>query len=148
MRYRVTFLGVGIVLAAFAVSTSLAAPAAKLTTEAFISACSEDEVVTGQLGSQEKTEVTPKQFCDCVGGKFQEGKLGQKDVDMLTKMHKDEITDDDATNYPKLEDLLSTNEKFEDACKKSLGLPVNTDDDQGPGDEEMPADEAPEGETE
>ena len=146
MRYGVSFLGIGIVLAA--ASASLAAPASKLTTEAFIAACSEDEVVTGQLGSQEKTEVTPKQFCDCVGGKFQEGKLGQKDVDMLTKMHKDEITDDDATNYPKLEDLLSTNEKFEDACKKSLGLPVNTDDDQGPGDEEMPADEAPEGETE
>jgi hypothetical protein len=149
MRYRVTFLGVGIVLAAaFAVSPSLAAPAAKLTIEAFIAACSEDEVVTGQLGAQEKTEITPKQFCDCVSGKFQDGKLGQKDVDMLTKMHKDEITDDDATNFPKLEDLLSTNEKFEDACKKSLGLPVNTDDDQGPGDEEMPADEAPEGETE
>jgi hypothetical protein len=144
MRYRVTLLGIGIVLAA--ASASLAAPAAKLTTEAFIAACSEDEVVTGQLGSQEKTEVTPKQFCDCVGGKFQEGKLGQKDVDMLTKMHKDAITDEDATNYPTLEDLLSTNEKFEDACKKSLGLPVNTDDDQGPGDEEMPADEAPEGE--
>jgi len=150
MRYRVTFLGVGIVLfAALAATTSLAASPAKLSTEAFIAACSEDEVVTGQLGTQETTEVTPKQFCDCVGGKYQEGKLGQKDVDMLTKMHKDEITDEDATNYPKLEDLLSTNEKFEDACKKSLGLPVNTDgDDQAPGDEEMPADEAPEGETE
>jgi hypothetical protein len=147
MRYRVTLLGVGILLAAaLAGSTSFAAPAAKLNNEAFIAACAEDEVVTGQLGSQEKTEVTPKQFCDCVGGKFQEGKLSQKDVDMLTKMHKDAITDEDATNYPTLEDLLSTNEKFEDACKKSLGLPLNTDDDQGPGDEEMPADEAPEGE--
>ena len=90
MRYRVTFLGVGIVLfAALAATTSLAASPAKLSTEAFLAACSEDEVVTGQLGTQETTEVTPKQFCDCVGGKYQEGKLGQKDVDMLTKMRPD-----------------------------------------------------------
>lgn len=149
MSNRVVFLGVGVALAAaLAASTSLAAPA-KLNTDAFIAACSEDEVVTGQLGTQEDTEVTPKQFCDCVGGKYQDGKLSQKDVDMLTKMHKDEITDEDSANYPTLEDLLSANERIEDACKKSLGLPVNTDgDDQAPGDEEMPADEAPEGETE
>jgi hypothetical protein len=150
MSHRVAFLGVGTALAAaLAVSTSLAAPAAKLNNEAFIAACSEDEVVTGQLGAQEATEVTPKQFCGCVAGKYQDGKLTQKDVDMLTKMHRDAITDEDSANYPTLEDLLSANERFEDACKKSLGLPVNTDnDDQAPGDEEMPADEAPEGESE
>ena len=149
MSSRVAFFGVGIALAAaFAASTVLAAPP-KLNTDAFLAACSEDEVVTGQLGTQEDTEVTPKQFCDCVAGKYQEGKLSQKDVDMLTKMHKDAITDEDSANYPTLEDLLSANERTEDACKKTLGLPVNTDgDDQAPGDEEMPADEAPEGETE
>jgi hypothetical protein len=83
-----------------------------------------------------------------VAGKYQEGKLSQKDVDMLTKMHKDAITDEDSATYPTLEDLLSANERTEDACKKTLGLPVNTDGDDQPGDEEMPADEAPEGESE
>ena len=150
MSNRVAFLGVGIALAAaLAASTSLAAPAAKHNTDAFLAACSEDEVVTGQLGTQEDTEVTPKQFCDCVAGKYREGKVSQNDVDMLTKIHKDEMTDEDAAAYPTLEDLLRANERTEDACKKSLGLPVNTDgDDQAPEDEEMPADEAPEGESE
>ena len=39
----------------------------------------------------------------------------QADVDMLTKMHKDEISDDDAENYPTLEDLMNANEGYEDA---------------------------------
>jgi hypothetical protein len=148
MSYRVAVLGFVTVLGvASAASSSLAAPAAKLTTEAFLAACSEDEVVTGQLGSAE--EITPKQFCECVAGKYQDGKISQKDVDMLTKMHKDEITDEDAASYSTLEDLLSANERFEDSCKKSLGVPANTNgDDEAPDDEEMPADEAPEGETE
>jgi hypothetical protein len=148
MCHRVAFLGFVAALAVVsAASPSLAAPAAKLSTEAFLAACSEDEVVTGQIGSAE--EVTPKQFCDCVAGELPKSKLSQTDVDMLTKMHKDAITDEDATSYPTLEDLLKANERIEDSCKKSLGVPVNTDgDDQAPGDEEMPADEAPEGESE
>jgi hypothetical protein len=145
MHHRVAVLG--FVTALAAASSSFAAPAAKLNTEAFLAACSEDEVVTGQLGSAE--EITPKQFCECVAGKYQEGKISQKDVDMLTKMHKDEITDEDAASYSTLEDLLSANERIEDGCKKSLGVPANTNgDDEAPDDEEMPADEAPEGETE
>jgi hypothetical protein len=148
MYHRVAVRGFIIAFAVVsAASPSSPAQAAKLSTEAFLVACSEDEVVTGQLGSAE--EITPKQFCDCVAGKLPESKLSQKDVDMLTKMHKDEITDEDATSYPTLEDLLSANERIEDGCKKSLGVPVNADgDDEAPGDEEMPADEAPEGESE
>ena len=145
MYHRVAVLG--FVTALAAASSSFAAPAAKLNTEAFLAACSEDEVVTGQLGSAE--EITPKQFCECVAGKYQEGKISQTDVDMLTKMHKDEITDEDAASYATLEDLLSANERVEDGCKKSLGVPANTNgDDEAPDDEEMPADEAPEGESE
>ncbi|HLC08309.1 MAG TPA: hypothetical protein VJK06_03390 [Methyloceanibacter sp.] len=148
MCHRVAFLGFVTALAVVsAASSSLAAPAAKLNTEAFLAACSEDEVVTGQLGSAE--EITPKQFCDCVAGKLPESKLSQTDVDMLTKMHKDAITDEDATSYSTLEDLLKANERIEDGCKKSLGVPVNADGgDDAPEDEEMPADEAPEGESE
>ena len=36
---------------------------------------------------------------------------------MLTKMHKDDISDADAENYPTLEDLMNANEGYEDACK-------------------------------
>jgi len=150
MYYRVAVLGFVTALAvASAASSSPAALAAKLTTEAFLAACSEDEVVTGQLGSGEDAKVTPAQFCECVASKYQVSKLSQKDVDMLTKMHKNEITDDDAASYSTIEDLLSTNERIEDGCKKSLGVPANTNGDDGaPDDEEMPADEAPEGESE
>jgi len=148
MRHRVAVLGFVTPLAVFSAAIlGLSAQAAKLSTDAFLAACSEDEVVTGQLGSAE--EITPKQFCDCVAVKLPESKLSQKDVDMLTKMHEDAITDEDATSYATLEDLLSANERIEDGCKKSLGVPVNSEgDDQAPGDEEMPADEAPEGESE
>jgi hypothetical protein len=146
MSYRVVLaLCVGLALTSTAV---IAAPAAKLNTDDFLAACSEDEVVTGQLGSQEETEVTPKAFCECVAGELPKSKLSQKDVDMLTKMHKDAITDEDATTYSTLEDLLRANERIEDGCKKTLGIPVNAEDNAAPGDEEMPADEAPEGEAE
>ena len=136
MYHRVAVLGFALSFSVASSFTAFAAPAAKLNSEAFIAACVADDVITGQPGLEEGSKVTPQQFCECVAGKFQEKKASQTDVDMLTKMHKDAITDDDAANYATLEDLLSANEGYEDACKTSLGLPVNTNDD-----EEAPAED-------
>jgi hypothetical protein len=148
MSDRVAFLGVGLTLAiVFAASSGAAAPAAKLNTEAFLAACTSDEVVTGLAGFDEG-KVTPKQFCDCVVGKYQDNKLNQNDLDLLTRVHKDELTEADETNAS-LESLLSSSEGYEDACKKSLGLPVNAEDDEAPAEDDTPGDEEappPEGE--
>jgi hypothetical protein len=121
---------------------AVAAPA-KLNTAAFLDACSTDQNVTDSPGFADG-KVTPKAYCECVAGKFEENKLTQKDVDMLTKMHKDEITDADAEAYPTLEDLLTSNESYEDACKKSLGLPADAGNDEVPMEEDtVPDEEAP-----
>ena len=62
---------------------------------------------------------------------------------MMTKMHKDEITDEDAASYTTLEDLMATNEGIEDDCKESLGMPSADDDEEGPpaNEEDIPQDE-------
>ena len=120
-----------------------AAAPAKLNTAAFLDACSADQNVTDSPGFADG-KVTPKAYCECVAGKFEENKLTQKDVDMLTKMHKDEITDEDAASYPTLEELMAKNEGFEDECKASLGMPSSDDDDEeGPpiNEEDIPQDE-------
>lgn len=120
-----------------------AAPADKLNSAAFLDACSADQNVTDEPGFADG-KVTPKAYCECVVGKFEENKLTQKDVDMLTKMHKDEISDADAESYPTLEDLLTANEGYEDACKKSLGLPADAGNDEAPMEEDtVPDEEAP-----
>lgn len=124
--------------------------AAALNTADFVAACSADENVTDEPGFEDG-KVTPKTYCECVAGEFGKNKLTQKDVDMLTKMHKDDISDADAENYPTLEDLMTANEGYEDSCKASLGLPADQDDgdveeaptgeDAIPPDEDAPADE-------
>jgi hypothetical protein len=120
-----------------------AAVTAKLNTAAFLDACSADQNVTDEPGFADG-KITPKAYCECVVGRFEENKLTQQDVDMLTKMHKDEITDADAAAYPTLEDLLTANEGYEDACKKSLGLPVDAGNDEAPMEEDaVPDEEAP-----
>ena len=70
-------------------------------------------------------------------GRARQSKLTQKDVDMLTKMHNEEISDADVEAYPTLEDLLNANEGYEDSCRKSLGLPA----DEGTDVEEAPMEE-------
>jgi hypothetical protein len=129
--------------AAVAAKPAAAAPAAKLNTAAFLDACSADQNVTDEPGFADG-KVTPKAYCECVAGKFEENKLTQKDVDMLTKMHKDEITDADAQAYPTLEDLMTANEGYEDSCKKSLGLPADAGNDEVPMEEDtVPDEESP-----
>ncbi|HET7446692.1 MAG TPA: hypothetical protein VFJ49_02020 [Methyloceanibacter sp.] len=129
--------------AAVAAKPAAAAPAAKLNSAAFLDACSADQNVTDEPGFADG-KVTPKAYCECVAGKFEENKLTQKDVDMLTKMHKDEITDADAQAYPTLEDLMTANEGYEDACKKSLGLPADAGNDEVPMEEDaVPDEESP-----
>ena len=129
--------------AAVAAKPAAAAPAAKINTAAFLDACSADQNVTDEPGFAD-AKVTPKAYCECVAAKFEEKKLTQKDVDMLTKMHKDEITDADAQAYPTLEDLMTANEGYEDACKKSLGLPADAGNDEVPMEEDtVPDEEAP-----
>jgi hypothetical protein len=134
------FAAVLLQVACFYAMPAAAAPAAKLNSAAFLDACAADQNVTDSPGFADG-KVTPKAFCECVAGKFEENKLTQKDVDMLTKMHKDEITDADAEAFPTLEDLLTANEGYEDACKKSLGLPADAGDDEVPMEEDTVPDE-------
>jgi hypothetical protein len=142
----------GCVLAGLAILTVAGAeaapkqvPQAKLNTEAFLAACVADPVVTDEPGLEAGGKVTPQIYCECIVGKLGEHKLSQTDVDMLTKMHKDEITDEDAASYPTLEDLMAKTEGFEDSCKASLGMPASSsdDDEEGapPSEEDIPQDE-------
>jgi hypothetical protein len=123
---------------ASAINTNAADAAAKASTSDFVAACSADENVTQEPGFEDG-KVTPKAFCECVAGKLDENKATQKDVDMLTKMHKDDISDADAAAYPTLDDLMNTNEGFEDACRTALGLPAV--DDEEPSEEDTVPDE-------
>jgi hypothetical protein len=135
------FAGIAILSIGGAAAAPKQAPAGKLNTDAFLAACVADPVVTDEPGLAAGSKVTPQAYCGCVAGKFGEKKLGQVDIDMLTKMHKDQITDEDAKNYPALETLMATNEGFEDACKASLGMPASPADEEAPADEGPPADE-------
>jgi hypothetical protein len=131
------------VLGAFA-ALGLAAGAVaadKLDTAAFVTACTDDPTVTEDPGF-EGGSATPKAFCDCVAGKLVENKSSQADVDMLTKLQNEEISDSDAETHPNFENLLVANEGYEDACRQSLGLAT----DYGSDIEEVPEEEMPEGE--
>jgi hypothetical protein len=121
-------------LAAFCLGAS-AAEAADVNTADFIAACSSDVSVTDDPAFEDGS-VTPKAYCECVAGELVNSKLGQKDVDMLTKMHKEEISDEDVEKYPTLEDLLNANEGYEDACRQRLGLPTDSGTD-GEEEDEM-----------
>jgi hypothetical protein len=135
------------VLAAFA-TFGLAAPAAAAdNTAAFVTACTEDPTVTEDPGF-DGGSATPKAFCECVAGKLVENKSSQADVEMLTKLHNEEISDSDAETHPNFENLLVANEGYEDACRQSLGLSTDygTDIEEAPTEEEVPEGEAPDGE--
>ena len=114
------------------------AAAAELSTADFTAACSTD-VGIAEDPAFDDGKVTPKAFCECVAGELVSNKLTQKDVDMLTKLHKEEISDEDAENFATLEDLLNANEGYEDSCRQKLGLPIATGTD-------MEGEEVPEGE--
>jgi hypothetical protein len=137
---RISVILVAAASLGLATGAAFAAPAGKLNTDAFLAACAKDENVTEMPGLEAGSKVTAQAYCGCVVGKVQASKLSQADVDMLTKVHKDEVTDEDAKNYPTLEDLMTTNEGFEDACKQSLGLPAD-EEDEAP-DEGAPADDS------
>jgi hypothetical protein len=140
MRIKVILVAAGLfALATCGTHAVSKAAAGKLKTDDFLAACAADQNVTDMPGLEAGSKVTPQIYCECVSGKLQGSKLSQSDVDMLTKVHKDAVTDEDAQNYPKLEDLLTANESFEDACKTSLGIPVE-EDDEGT-DEEAPTDD-------
>jgi hypothetical protein len=132
-------------LAALLLGAPSARAAAALDSADFLAACVADPVVMDEPGLNEGSSVTPQVYCECVAGKFAEGKFSQTDVDMLAKMHRDEITDEDAESYPTLGDLLQANEAMQDDCKASLGMPVSEDDgeEEGPplDTEEIPEDE-------
>ncbi|HSD91576.1 MAG TPA: hypothetical protein VLB11_00930 [Methyloceanibacter sp.] len=117
--------------------------AAEVNTADFIAACTSDISVTEDPGFEDG-KATPKAYCECVAGEFANAQLSQADVDMLTKMHKEEITDEDVENFPTLEDLMNANEDIEDGCREKLGLPVGfTDIEEEEIDEEemVPEDE-------
>jgi hypothetical protein len=125
---RAAALGAFALLLGGASETNAATPAGKVNTGDFVTACAADENVTQEPGFEDG-KVTPISFCECVAGKLDENKATQKDVDMLTKMHKDEISDQDAEAYPTLDDLMNANEGYEDACRTALGLPAVDDSD-------------------
>lgn len=148
--YKSCFMRV-IALGAFAVLVLGAAKveAASANTADFIAACTADPSITDDSAFDDG-KVTPKAYCECVAAEIVKNKLSQGDVDMLTKMHKDDISDNDAENYPTLEDLMNANEGYEDSCKTTLGLPADegNDVDEGTGEEDdvVPQDEeAPSG---
>lgn len=116
------------------------AAAAGLDLNGFITACAADPVVVEAPGLEPGSKVTAKAYCECIGGKYRENKVSQQEVDLLTKVHKDTLTDEDAAKYPKFEDLLTANEGYEDSCKKTLGLP-DIDEEDIPDDQEQPDDE-------
>jgi hypothetical protein len=138
----------GLLLAGLMILVAVSAHAAPeaaggLNTDAFLAACVADPVVTDEPGFAAGGKATPQSYCECIAAKFKEQKLSQSDVDMMTKMHKDEITDEDAASYATLEDLMATNEGIEDDCKESLGMPSSDDDEEGPpmNEEDIPQDE-------
>jgi hypothetical protein len=144
---RTIRLGAFAALCAGAVGLGLVAAdaAPKLDTAAFIAACIDDPAISDDPGFEE-ANTTPKAFCTCVAGKLEENKLSQTDVEMLTKLHNEAITDEDAETYPTLEDLLVANEAYEDACRQSLGITTDygSDIEEVPMNEgEMPDGEAP-----
>jgi hypothetical protein len=134
----------GLLLVAAGVADA-AAPAGTPNTDAFLAACIADPVVTDEPGfAASGGKATPQLYCECIAGKFKEKKISQSDIDLMTKMHKDEITDEDAASHPTLEGLMAKNEGFEDECKASLGMPSSDDDDEEgppPNEEDIPQDE-------
>lgn len=136
------------IFALFAVFAFGAVPWARAATTPdtadFLAACVADPVVTDEPGLQEGSSVTPQIYCECVAGKFGAAGLEQVDVDMLVKLHRDEITDEDAESFPTLEELMQVNEEMEDDCKASLGMPAADDggeEGSPPDEEDMPEDE-------
>jgi hypothetical protein len=117
-----------------------AAAAGKLNTADFVAACSTDQNVTDEPGFEDG-KVTPKAFCECVAGKLEENKASPKDLEMLTKMHKDAISDADAEGYPTLDDLMNANEGYEDDCRTKLGLPAADDEEEPPMEEDTVPDD-------
>lgn len=104
------------------------AEAAGPDTTGFLAACLEDPVVVEEPGlEQPGGKSTPEIYCQCIAGKLVEHKISQTDVDLVTKLHNEELSDQEASE-PGLDDVLSTNEIIEDECKVSLGLPFPTDD--------------------
>ena len=130
-------------MAAGAEAASKQTAEGKVDTDAFLAACVADPVVTDEPGLQAGSKVTAQTYCECIVGKYHGKKMSQAEVDMMTKMHKDEITDEDAAKFPKLEDLMAKNEGFEDECKASLGMPTSDDNnEEAPTNEEdIPPDE-------
>jgi len=118
------------------------ADAAELNTDAFVAACSKDPIITDDTAFDDG-KATPKAYCECVATELAKSDLGQKDVDMLIKMHNEDISDADVENYPTLEDLMIANEGYEDKCRKTLGLPTDTgtDIEEIPEGEMMPEDD-------
>jgi len=124
------------------------AEAADLNTANFIAACSTNIAITDDPAFEE-ANVAPKTYCECVAEELTKANVSQADIDILTKMHKEELTDEDVENYPTLEDLMNTNEGFEDTCRQRLGLPTDLgpeeyEEDMDEGmfeDEEVPAED-------
>jgi hypothetical protein len=100
--------------------------AATLNTADFIAACGADASIAEDPGLEDG-KVTPKVFCECIAGELDKNKLSQKDVDMLTKMHKEEISDADVESYPTIEDLLNANEGYEDIAGRARHRLEGTD---------------------
>ncbi|MGV1013767.1 MAG: hypothetical protein ACOYB4_02220 [Methyloceanibacter sp.] len=117
--------------------------AANVNTADFLAACIKDPVIA-EDPSFEAAKVTPEAYCQCVVGQLNENNVSQADVDMLTKMHNEDISDADADAFPNLDGLLVANEGYEDACRQSLGVSFDDSDmEEFPEDADTPPDEEP-----
>lgn len=123
--------------AALLLGTGGARAADTVNFDGFLAACTQDPDLIEEFQGQPK--ATPPAFCECLSGKLKENKASQADVDMLTKMHKDDITDEDVESFPTLEDLMIANEDYEDACRQSFGIVLEPEDEMVPeGEDGLP----------
>ena len=68
-------------------------------------------------------------FCECLAERYKEKKLSQSDVDFLTKLRRNALTDEEMQNYETAEDLFAADEDLNQACRTKLGLKIGSPED-------------------
>ena len=100
-------------LALMGLAALWATPAAALDTKEFVTACLADSSLD-QI-EDVGTKITPKDFCACVAGKIAESDLTQDQVDIVTKIHKNDVDDTMSADYDAAHDA---NDSFETECSQ------------------------------
>jgi hypothetical protein len=90
-----------------------ATPAAALATKEFVAACLADTSLDQIEGVG--TKIMPKDFCACVAARIAASELTQDQVDIITKMHKNDVDDTMSADYDEAHDA---NDSFETECSE------------------------------